>query len=222
MQLVDGFVGTRHILESVGGHIFGELFGLVATDAQHAAFLHAGEEEKQQTKQQQHRQHERKHAHQEAVAGDVRVVFVDFAVLHRAKNLRGRTRWVLGNNGIDAFLLVHSDRLAQLQAQRLLTVVDLCLLDVFVLQLLQRKRSLHIEEVTGIVAPPSNGEQQHQKHGRAGSDLNNAFVFHESYLRAVHNDNGVPGAITTNKRPGAACQHKAGRGSFPRSPARNR
>ena len=137
LQLIHGLIGAGNILEGIGRHILGQLLGLGAADAEHAAgaLLHAGHEPEQQAEEDDHRQQEAEHRAQERFLGDVGLVLLRTRILDRVKDLLGGARGILRHDLFNALALFYRDFILELDAQALLAVINFYLVNVFILQL---------------------------------------------------------------------------------------
>ena len=179
-EFVNGFIGTRDVVEGVGRLVLGELLGFVAADAEQSAgaLLHAGDEEEEQGGHGHHRQEQARHLDQEVVLGHVGLVGVDAGVFHGVEDLRRGACRVLGVDLLDVVALLDGRRLAQFQPKLLLAIVDLGFLDVVVIELLQRHRRVHPHEVAGVVGEEGEGVERHQHEGSDPAVAEDLLVFH--------------------------------------------
>ena len=180
LELVHRFIRASHIREGVGRHVLGQLLGLGAANAEHAAraLLHAGHHPEQQREEDQHGQQEADHGTDEGILRDLGLVLIRTGILDRVEDLLGGTCRVLGNDLLDALLLFYRYRLLELEAQLLLAVVDLRFLDVLGGQLLHGHRSVHLLEAAGIVGKERECVQQDENQARDGAVADDVLVFH--------------------------------------------
>ena len=200
VQFFDSFVGARDILESSLRHVLGELLGLRLTEAHHTAAsttLHLHHDEDEHAEQKNHRQHEQQQRGQPAVLGDDGVVAVQPVRADLVENgFRRRIRVFRENlslalRGVVAFL--------QSQANLLLTVVDLRLLDVLRIELRDRHRRVDGLPVARVVSEVAEGEDHHQNAENDGQVPYNCLPIHTASAETassfpVNSDARIPAA----------------------------
>ncbi len=166
VQLFDGLVRTRDVGERGLRHVLVELLGLRLAEAHDAAAttaLHAAHHEEEDAEQDHHRQDEQQDRCEPALLRDRGVVALQALVGDLVEDLLGRRRRILREDlGLAVGRVV---AVLQPQADLLLPVVDLRLVDVVRVELRDRHGGVDTLESARVVAEVAEGVDHQQDAG---------------------------------------------------------